>query len=500
MILLCGAVFVTVGVGSNGLVVGLGDQDIHEVFIHAAAGSAAFDGDLLAPVGSSHPSLVFWAIALAREAFSAATVSLVGAVGLLFATGVTAGVLARSMAPSRPIAWLLAAACAAPAQLVLGGAPTVDPLLLPRLAALPLELLAVSLVLQRRWSFALGLTSLALAVHAPSASALLVAVLISYGAAGPRRAAPLLAAALGVLPALWMLGGGSVGPVRLSEEVWPLLEARLAHHLMPAAWSLRQWAAAGAWVAVALTVTARLRGRVQVRALLLGLVGWALIAGTFGPLLRVKLLLNLEPWQGARVITLVAIIAAACVATRVHRRSRFVSMLALFVVCLSLSPPRWNVGPADRGVSALAAWAQAHTATGDLFMVPPDLPPGFRVGAQRPIYGQWKDGGEVQFDPVLGLKWASRMSALCGCDPFVDLPAEHSPFSRSRQIRGAVGAAYDIRPTVDLLALARSADASWLVRRGGEGRPEGSAVVGPYLVIPVPRSLRVLSPGTGPAN
>ncbi len=485
--LLCGVVFVIVSACTNGLVVGLGDQDIHEVFVHAAAGSDTFDADLLSSGGSSHPSLVFWVLAAARGLFSADIVGFVGVLGLLFATGVAVGLLARAMAPTQSAAWVLASACAAPSQLVLGGAPTVDPLLLPRLVALPLELWAVSLVIQRRWGLALGLTSFALVVHAPSASALLVAALISYGVVGPRRMGPLVLVALGLLPALWILDWGAMGPVSLSDDAWRLVEARLAHHLVPTSWTAGLWVAAGAWALGALTLTGRLSGRSQVRALLLGLFVWGLIAGTAGALLRAKILLNLEPWQGARLIALIAVTAASCVALHMPRRVRLVSALALFGSCVALASPRWKVGEADWDISTLGAWAQSNTEVGALFVVPPDLTPGFRVAAQRPIYGQWKDGGEVQFDPALGLRWASRMRSLCACAPFVDLPAESSPFHRSQQLRRELGASYDNRATEDLLALARTAGASWLVRRDRGDRSEGAEVVGPYLVIPVDR-------------
>lgn len=56
-------------------------------------------------------------------------------------------------------------------------------------------------------------------------------------------------------------------------------------------------------------------------------------------------------------------------------------------------------------------WARQHTAKSDKFIVPPTLL-GFRVGAERTIYGDWKDGTQMFFNPAFGTEWKSRMKSL----------------------------------------------------------------------------------------
>lgn len=56
-------------------------------------------------------------------------------------------------------------------------------------------------------------------------------------------------------------------------------------------------------------------------------------------------------------------------------------------------------------------WARRATDPEAAFIVPPGRM-GFRVGSERTIYGDWKDGTQTFFNPEFGREWISRMSHL----------------------------------------------------------------------------------------
>ncbi len=60
-------------------------------------------------------------------------------------------------------------------------------------------------------------------------------------------------------------------------------------------------------------------------------------------------------------------------------------------------------------------WAKLHTNTADLFIVPPQLR-GFRIDAERTIFGDYKDGIQMYFNPEYGYQWQQRME-LFGVNP-----------------------------------------------------------------------------------
>ncbi|MCO4772753.1 MAG: hypothetical protein KDA24_22165 [Deltaproteobacteria bacterium] len=476
----CALALPCVALLSNGLVFGVGDQDIAAVFVQEAVGGELFAGDLLAGAAARHPSLLWALVGALRALVPAEALSHIGVLLSLVSCGLALGLIGRELAPETPRAWVLGAMAAGAAQLVLGGAPTLDPLLVPRLVALPVELFALLAAVRQRWHVAFLLAGLALCVHAPSAAALSVGMGVGWV---PRRhearAAPLLAL-LGAGLAL-SLAGGQLAPMGVDGPSWRLIEARLAHHLVPNSWPLATWVAAAAWSAVAAWALRRSGAGGTLMLVLAGLLGWALLAGVLGPVLEVRLLLNLEPWQALRFVVLLASVAVPCAmpATRVGA----VLAAAWVALCVGVSPRSSRLGPAERDVIALAKWASKHSEPGDLFVLPPNLPPAFRERAQRPVYALWKDGGEAQFDPLLGKEWAERMTRLCACSPFDDLPPEHAPFGRSRTLASAVGAAYDSRPREELVGVAKAAGAAWLVTRAaGDG-----VAVGPFWVVEVPR-------------
>jgi hypothetical protein len=60
---------------------------------------------------------------------------------------------------------------------------------------------------------------------------------------------------------------------------------------------------------------------------------------------------------------------------------------------------------------AVQKWAKAHTDSQDIFIVPPSIS-GFRDESERTIYGDWKDGTQMFFNPAFGYEWIRRMKAL----------------------------------------------------------------------------------------
>lgn len=56
-------------------------------------------------------------------------------------------------------------------------------------------------------------------------------------------------------------------------------------------------------------------------------------------------------------------------------------------------------------------WAKQNTSPNDVFIVPPTLM-GFRVESERAIYGDWRDGTLMNFNPSFGYEWFRRMEKL----------------------------------------------------------------------------------------
>ncbi len=56
-------------------------------------------------------------------------------------------------------------------------------------------------------------------------------------------------------------------------------------------------------------------------------------------------------------------------------------------------------------------WAKQNTSPKDMYIVPPTIE-GFRVESERTIYGDWKDGTLMNFNPNFGYEWFRRMKKL----------------------------------------------------------------------------------------
>lgn len=56
-------------------------------------------------------------------------------------------------------------------------------------------------------------------------------------------------------------------------------------------------------------------------------------------------------------------------------------------------------------------WAKQNTSPNDMFITPPQIE-GFRVESERAIYGDWKDGCLLNFNPAFGYEWLRRVLQL----------------------------------------------------------------------------------------
>lgn len=436
--LACGPALLLTAWMANGLGVGFGDADIHAVL----ADPSAFPRDLLT-LAERHPSVLWPAVRAGAGA------SWVAAAICLLATGWSAGALAAELAPRRPASWIAAAATAGVSWGALGGAPTIDPVFVPRLAALPIELAAIVLALRGRWPLAFTVAGATLCVHAPSGVA---TCLLVGGVWWPsRRTAWWAPGMTGLGAGLAIALVGEFGAASFDPEIWSLVRARLAHHVDPGSWGGWTWGQGALWSGAALLLAPpRLRGGLGWMLAGAAALGLASLGGS-------ALLVNLEPWQATRFAVLVVAIALP-----VRLRGRW--RVAPLLLALLLSPERHEDGPLESRQRALAAWAAEHTAPSDLFILPPHLPPAFRARAQRPVFGTWKDGGEAQFSPPLAREWARRMEALCACALFAGPPPPEShPYARSRALARRLGDGFTSQTVADLTALARAEGARYLV-------------------------------------
>jgi hypothetical protein len=86
-------------------------------------------------------------------------------------------------------------------------------------------------------------------------------------------------------------------------------------------------------------------------------------------------------------------------------------------------------------------WARENTRQHDAFIVPPHLE-GFRVESDRTIYGDWKDGTQMFFNPSFGFEWIRRMEKL-GYKPGVELIDSYSQLNEAQFTSVAQEARYE---------------------------------------------------------
>jgi len=389
---------------------------------------------------------------------------------VLFATGWTVLGLARALG-ARDGGELLALAVAAVAWPALGGVDTMDPLLLPRGAALPLEVLAVRYLAEGRTTVAFAVAGAAISVHAPSGVACAAGLAAALAASGDRRSLGrgLVAVALGAAPVLvWWIsrGGATTGAV---DDAWALvLDRRMAHHLDPRVWPPTD---------VAFTVAVAGAGLIApraaaVRGFLVGAIAYGVVGVALGQA-NVALALQLEPAQAAR---LVVVVGGVSCAARGSLPATPAGVLALMLAATAIG--RWSPdgerahlrpGGLDGSEQAFARELRG-LPEGSVVMVPPHRFADARVHGRRALFVTWKDGGEALFDRERALEWKRRVEVACACRPLDEpLPADLGPGERLAELRArmATGTRAAGRPA--LVGAARQEGVTHLVVEAGEG-------------------------------
>jgi len=88
------------------------------------------------------------------------------------------------------------------------------------------------------------------------------------------------------------------------------------------------------------------------------------------------------------------------------------SMLLLMGIAGSLNRVQFSIKNAqEKNWLSVQQWAKQNTPVDAAFIVPPHLE-GFRVESERALYGEWKDGTQMFFDPLFGNEWMRRMKMM----------------------------------------------------------------------------------------
>jgi len=481
---LAGLAYAALAVAANGYLFGVDDHAVHLVFLDLVTHPESLAGDLLAAAAAHHHSL-FWSLqAPFANALGVALWSAVLYLLSLVATGAAIYHLAVRLWTS-PAAAALSLLLLAPAQFALGGVDTLDPLLLNRTVALPLELLAIALLYGGRPLLCFAALGLAANLHVPSASAVTAALIATQWTAlraGPRRdrLAPLLCPLL-ALPVIlpWLSGLGTSTAAMVVDPPWrAVLEARMSHHLFAADWQLGEWARMAFWLALgatALSLNEQKRARRFVLAVLAGLSGWAVLAGVLlGDRLGLALALQLEPWQSFRFVTILCAMAGVAAGVELPRRGVPRALVALAGVGLLIaslniderSPRRLLPWGEANEVTSIGDWLSEHSEPAERVMVPPVGLEQLRRHSMRPQNTSWKDGGEALFSRHFALSWKQDMERSCACLPFDEpLPAGARPGVRLAELRARLEAGYAGRSAKDLEDDARITRSRYVVAR-----------------------------------
>lgn len=312
--------FVLLVVLANGYEFGTSDHAIHVPFAEIALDPEWYAGDLLTEALPHHLSIFSHVVGALGRVLPYPLVF--GALHLfsLFALGVALIQLTRTLWESERAvpAVLLSAAVA---RVSLGGVETLDPRLLHRGFALPIELFSLYLVLAGRSVGGFLLAGLALSIHAPSAVPVLIGLAVAQatfarqegwkGWLSPLAALPTAA------PVLWptLREGGAPLFARMDDAWWSIISVRLGHHVDPAQWPIGFFVLFGATVVVTVLALAAAPPQKPVRlgffVFMGALLAWTAIAGLGAPRLGLALLHQFEPWETTRLLVLLGHAAAA---------------------------------------------------------------------------------------------------------------------------------------------------------------------------------------------
>jgi hypothetical protein len=475
--------FCLISVGWNGYVFGRADHGIHLVFVDRILHPDRWTGDFLDQAAAHHPSLLWWIEAAASSLLGMPLAFFLLHAAALICTGTAIERLVRSLGGQGRAA-LAALLILAPAQFALGGVATLDPLLLPRGAALPLELLALAWLIEQRFGPAFALLGAAACLHAPSASGLAVAACVLLAGRGELQLRRMWFSPglffVGALPVicLWAASGSASGILTQVDDAWmAIIDLRLARHIDPSSWPLSEWMGMAAWLGAGALAIRHARGldpdgRRSLLLLAFGLILWAGVGGTFlARHLRLALALQLEPWECFRFVTL---LAGCALGIWAEGRPRLgpagfagIAGIALLISHSSFGhDPRWEpTGPEGPKVEFVRQIAD-ELPPGSLVAWPPGGFESLRWQAALPGTPTWKDGGEALFDRALAMEWLESMRTLCACDPLGARGGQRpSPGAdRLMLLRRELNEGWDRRTATDIMEAARRIGATHCVQ------------------------------------
>ena len=515
--LITGLVWAVVVLLIGGYRFGVADHGIHLPMLDMVLHPDRWQGDLLFVAADAHPSWFSRLQAPFAEAAGVAAWSAALYFVVMAATGALLMALARVLGLGLWAAWVALLVLAVP-HAVPGGAATLDPLLLHRTAALPVELAAVWFFLRNRDGWAFLVCGLAAGLHAPSALALGFGLAFGYlvrarllavptpevGGVGLGEAArtlllPPAAFAAGASPLVvpWMWGAGpGRSLVRVDDAWWEVLVTRVPHHVVPQSWGMDVWGpfilwmvlAAGSGLVLVRWVEDRRRELLAWIAVATGCLVYAFAVGSVaGPVARIALASQVEAWQATRFVLIAAVLVTVGAVfelwARAPKRALIAGVLALLVAGASASdaPRRFEPFGPDGAEADVARWAAANTSDGARFLLPPGSFGAFRALALRPVVTTWKDGGEATFARDVAMEWLRRMERVCACEP--------RGSGGISGLRERVTAGWKARSLEGIRQTAVQEDADWIVVEL-ERAENPVHVAGPWAVLAAPESTR----------
>ncbi len=214
----------------------------------------------------------------------------------------------------------------------------------------------------------------------------------------PQKMTSRLAAVLNAV--IWAASGACLGfPPLLAFLPWVLLLATVI------ALALRQLA----WWQAAASAT----------SLLIALAAWQTIhfdvPGFGGSSVWTELARATNIPQAAGLVVVLAVVAATIwlvgVLSRVAmRRTIVAAALPMCLASLIVLLPQWTTATPDSW-DQVQAWARRHTPIDAVFLTP-IAPGGFRIGSQRSVVGEWRDGTQLYFSAAFATTWWQRMNEL----------------------------------------------------------------------------------------
>jgi hypothetical protein len=296
-----------------------------------------------------------------------------------------------------------------------------------------------------------------------------------------------------------------------------LIDLRLGHHVNPRSWPLIEWIQMAGWMALgALAAWAAAwppHGLRRVVLMSSGLIVWAVVGGTF--LARgvgLALLLQLEPWECFRFVTILASCVIGLAASLMPTRGLVVVLATSILVSYATlgHSPRWEpTGPHDSATEFVEKIAE-ELPPESIIAWPPGGLESVRWKAGIAGTPTWKDGGEGLFDRALAMRWLESMQVLCGSEPLslvgIDKPRDSE--AGLAELRKQLRHGWESRTASELAQAATDLGASHYVISGAQlhhsspqpAGQEAGEVNTPNILFEVKDwALAVLDPSIEPA-